>query len=88
MLPIKLSIAEYKGERPKEIPSGIAPRSSITGKAAAIMTASSLESELKISPCILIPLVTYFRIFHWINSIAASARNLGTYLLWFSLPSN
>ena len=46
MLPANPNIAECIGERPRDIPSGIAPLSSMTGRAAAKRIVSSIDSVL------------------------------------------
>ncbi len=45
MLPIKLSIAACIGDNPNDMPTGIAPRSSIMGNTAVNRTVNSVDNH-------------------------------------------
>lgn len=50
ILPTKEITAAWKGDSPSEIPTGIAPLSSITGNAAVNITENSIDKKLNNSP--------------------------------------
>ena len=53
MLPMKLIIVAWAGDNPSDMPTGIAPLTSIIGNAAVSITVNSIDMKLS-SCCIII----------------------------------